>query len=100
MTDAEWAAVRDLLPAPAWMSGRGGRPEGCCHRRILDAIRYLVDNGVKWAALPAASRPTNGSTRGVSKQCREVTAAAALSRRRRRVRGGGLCRSHVWTFGS
>ncbi|ODA73185.1 DNA ligase [Streptomyces sp. AVP053U2] len=26
MTDAEWAAVRPLLPVPAWLNGRGGRP--------------------------------------------------------------------------
>jgi transposase len=52
LTDAEWAAVRGLLPTPAWMDGRGGRPEGYCHRQILDAVRYVVDNGVKWAALP------------------------------------------------
>ncbi|MET8439091.1 hypothetical protein ABZV61_41830, partial [Streptomyces sp900116325] len=32
--------------------GRGGRPEGYCHRQILDAIRYVVDNGVKWANGP------------------------------------------------
>ncbi|MFG2846056.1 IS5 family transposase [Kitasatospora sp. NPDC048296] len=57
MTDAEWVAVRDLLPVPAWMGGRGGRPEGYCHRQILDAIRYLVDNGVKWAALPVDFPP-------------------------------------------
>ncbi|MBB5118034.1 hypothetical protein FHS36_001455 [Streptomyces eurocidicus] len=24
MTDAEWAVVRDALPVPAWMKGRGG----------------------------------------------------------------------------
>ncbi|MDV5143142.1 transposase [Streptomyces sp. SBC-4] len=42
MTDAEWAAVRPLLPVPAWFQGRGGRPEGYCHRQLLDAIRYLV----------------------------------------------------------
>ncbi len=28
MTDTEWAAVRPLLPVPAWFQGRGGRPEG------------------------------------------------------------------------
>ncbi|MGW7674144.1 transposase [Streptomyces sp. NPDC054775] len=33
--------------------GRGGRPEEYCHRDILDAIRFVVDNGVKWPALPA-----------------------------------------------
>jgi transposase len=53
MTDAEWAAVRDLLPVPAWMNGRGGQPEGYCHRQIIDALRYLLDNGIKWRAVPA-----------------------------------------------
>ncbi|MEU2866850.1 transposase [Streptomyces mirabilis] len=43
MTDAEWAAVRPLLPVPGWMRGRGGRPEAYCHRAVLDAIRYLID---------------------------------------------------------
>jgi hypothetical protein len=45
MTDLEWAQVRSLLPVPGWLCGRGGRPEGYRHRAMLDAIRYLVDNG-------------------------------------------------------
>ncbi|MFF8618913.1 transposase [Streptomyces sp. NPDC015350] len=53
MTDAEWAAVRPLLPVPAWFQGRGGRPEGHCHRQLLDAIRYLVVGGISWRATPA-----------------------------------------------
>ncbi|WP_260470688.1 IS5 family transposase [Streptomyces sp. RP5T] len=57
MTDAEWAVVRPPLPVPGWMRGRGGRPEGYCHRALLDAIRYLVDNGVKWRAMPADFPP-------------------------------------------
>ncbi|MCX4909599.1 IS5 family transposase [Streptomyces sp. NBC_00878] len=57
MTDAEWAAVRPLLPVPGWMRGRGGRPEAYCHRAALDAIRYLVDNGIKWRAMPADFPP-------------------------------------------
>ena len=57
MTDAEWSAVRPLLPVPGWMRGRGGQPEAYCHRAILDAIRYLVDNGIKWRAMPADSPP-------------------------------------------
>ncbi|MFJ9179435.1 IS5 family transposase [Streptomyces sp. NPDC102360] len=52
MTDAEWQVVRAALPVPAWLHGRGGRPEGFCHRVMLDAVRYVVDNGVKWANLP------------------------------------------------
>jgi hypothetical protein len=33
MTDAEWQAVWTLLPVPAWLEGRGGQPEGYCHRQ-------------------------------------------------------------------
>ncbi|MFG2919754.1 IS5 family transposase [Kitasatospora sp. NPDC048298] len=53
LTDAEWALVRPLLPVPAWLNGQGGRPEGYCHRQMLDAVRYLVAEGVRWASLPA-----------------------------------------------
>ncbi|MEU7169846.1 IS5 family transposase [Streptomyces morookaense] len=52
MTEAEWQEVRRSLPVPAWLQGRGGRPEGYCHRQMFDAVRYVVDNGVKWANLP------------------------------------------------
>ncbi|MGW0772015.1 IS5 family transposase [Streptomyces sp. NPDC002676] len=57
MTDAEWAAVRPLLPVPGWLRGRGGQPEAYCHRAILDAIRYLVDNATKWRAIPVDFPP-------------------------------------------
>ncbi|MEU6578284.1 IS5 family transposase [Streptomyces sp. NPDC046805] len=57
MTDEEWAVVRPLLPMPGWMRGRGGRPEVYCHRAMLDAIAYLVDNGIKWRAMPADFPP-------------------------------------------
>ncbi|MFD0443113.1 transposase [Streptomyces indonesiensis] len=39
------------------MRGRGGRREGYCHRALLDAVRYLVDNGIKWRAMPADFPP-------------------------------------------
>ncbi|WP_229818911.1 transposase [Streptomyces sp. QHH-9511] len=35
------------------MQGQGGQPEAYCHRAVLDAIGYLVDNGIKWRAMPA-----------------------------------------------
>ncbi|MFD3658177.1 IS5 family transposase [Streptomyces sp. NPDC058620] len=57
MTDAEWVAVRPLLPVPRWLQGRGGQPEAYCHRALLDAIRYLVDNGTKWRAMPVDFPP-------------------------------------------
>lgn len=56
-TDAQWALIDPLLPDPAWLDGRGGRPEGHCRRWIVDAIFYLVDNGTKWRALPADFPP-------------------------------------------
>ncbi|MDX3233180.1 IS5 family transposase [Streptomyces sp. ME19-01-6] len=52
MSDEEWAAVRPLLPTPAWLEGRGGQPEGYCHRQMLDAIRYLVAGGISWRSMP------------------------------------------------
>ncbi|WP_308406894.1 transposase [Streptomyces sp. AC555_RSS877] len=62
LTEAEWPVLRPLLPVPAWLQGRGGRPEGNCHRVMLDAVRYVVDNGVKWkSTCPVTSRRTSGA---------------------------------------
>lgn len=52
MTDGQWAVVRDALPVPAWLEGRGGQPEGYCHRQMLDAVFYVTDNGIKWRSMP------------------------------------------------
>ncbi|MGW2207536.1 IS5 family transposase [Streptomyces sp. NPDC001774] len=57
MTDAEWDEVRAVIPSPPWTEGRGGRPEEHCHRIMLDALRYLADNGGKWRALPEPFPP-------------------------------------------
>lgn len=56
-TDAQWAVIDPLLPDPVWLTGQGGRPETHCRRAIVDAIFYLVDNGIKWRALPADFPP-------------------------------------------
>ncbi|GGS21515.1 hypothetical protein Snoj_22650 [Streptomyces nojiriensis] len=53
MTGTQWAVVRPLMPVPGWLEGRGGRLEAYCHRTMLDAVHYLVDNGTKWRAIPA-----------------------------------------------
>ncbi|MFD8726361.1 IS5 family transposase, partial [Streptomyces sp. NPDC059629] len=53
MSDAEWAVVRDAMPVPGWLEGRGGQPEGYCHRQMVDAVRYLVAGGITWRAMPA-----------------------------------------------
>ncbi|MET9694948.1 transposase [Streptomyces sp. NPDC006514] len=52
MTDREWAQVRAAMPVPGWLEGRGGQPERSCHRQTINAIRFLVDNGIKWRAMP------------------------------------------------
>ena len=57
MTEAEWAVCEPLLPAPAWLAGRGGRPASWCMRDVVDAIRYLTHNGPVWRALPADFPP-------------------------------------------
>lgn len=56
-TDAQWQVIDPLLPDPASLVQRGGRPEEHCRRDIVDAIFYLVDNGCKWRALPSDFPP-------------------------------------------
>jgi putative transposase len=48
LTDAEWAILEPLVPPPRL----GGRP--CAHprREVVDAILYVLRNGVVWRALP------------------------------------------------
>jgi transposase len=57
MSDAEWQVIEPALPAPAWKSGKGGRPAEHCRRDIVDAIRYLVKEGIQWRAMPADFPP-------------------------------------------
>ena len=89
MTRAEWALCEPLLPAPAWLAGRGGRPASWCMRDIVDAIRYLTHNGPVWRALPADFPPAGtvywwadkwqagGSTERMHDDLRERVRAAA-----------------------
>ncbi|RKT54145.1 putative transposase of IS4/5 family DUF4096 [Saccharothrix australiensis] len=55
--DRQWELIDRLLPDPPWSAGRGGRPEAHCRRQVVDAVLYVLDNGVKWRALPAADFP-------------------------------------------
>ncbi|MFJ8159275.1 hypothetical protein [Streptomyces sp. NPDC094468] len=43
----QWRVVARLILVPAWLWGRGGRPEDYCHRIMIDAVLYLVNNGIK-----------------------------------------------------
>jgi transposase len=81
VTDAQWKQVTRLIPVPAWMAGRGGRPEGYCHREMIDAVLYLDDNGTKWGSLPvdlAEPHPVghHPSHRAQSVRVEKVRAAA------------------------
>jgi transposase len=57
MTDAQWAVLGPLLPAPASEGPKGGRPEKHPRRRVLDAIFYVVRGGIAWALLPKEFPP-------------------------------------------
>ncbi|GGV74015.1 DDE transposase [Streptomyces longisporoflavus] len=56
-TIAEWALLEPLLPIEACQTKTGGHPEKWPRRQVVDAIRYLVDNGAKWRSLPADFPP-------------------------------------------
>lgn len=56
MTDAQWAVLEPLLPAPGNTAGRGGRPEKHSRRAVLDAIFYLVRGGIAGGRCPVTSR--------------------------------------------
>lgn len=45
------------MPIEASQTKTGGHPEKWPRRQIVDAIRYLVDNGAKWRSLPADFPP-------------------------------------------
>lgn len=51
-TDAEWAVLEPLLPPLACSGPWGGRPEKHPRRNVVDAIRYINDNGAKWGSVP------------------------------------------------
>ncbi|MFJ3216967.1 transposase [Kitasatospora sp. NPDC086801] len=34
------------------MEGRGGQPEGDCHRQTVDAVLYVIPGGIAWRAVP------------------------------------------------
>jgi transposase len=57
VTDAEWAILEPLLPAPGSTAGRGGRPEKHCRRAIVDAILYIAGGGIAWRQLPVQFPP-------------------------------------------
>src|SRR5216684_5730058 len=50
LTDAQWAIVEPLIPAPR--SNRGGRPRAIDMREVLNTLLYLNRSGCQWDMLP------------------------------------------------
>jgi putative transposase len=48
LTDAQWEILKPLIPT----AKSGGRPRSLAIREVLNAIFYLLANGIKWRAMP------------------------------------------------
>ncbi len=98
--------MRPLLPVPTWLQGRGGQPEGYCHRQLLDAVKAafvssteekaparqdVVANDVHLALDPALT------LRPVSRQHVDVVAVVASECDRFRMQRDCLARGGVPT---
>ncbi|MEU9256339.1 IS5 family transposase [Streptomyces sp. NPDC048270] len=91
-TVAEWALLEPLLPVQACMTKAGGRPEKWHRREIVDAIRYIVDNGVKWRALPCDYPPWQTVYYHFARWHRAGVVAFLRDQLRRQIRTGqGRC---------
>jgi len=55
LTEAEWAVLEPLLPAPAHV----GRPRKWGLRRIIEAILYLLRDGLPWRMSPPCFPPVS-----------------------------------------
>jgi len=53
LTDAEWAILQPLIPAPK----PGGRPPKWTRRTLCDAVFYIVRAGCHWRLLPREFPP-------------------------------------------
>jgi putative transposase len=58
LTDAQWAQIRDLIPAPQG----GGRYRSLDMRQVVNAILHLLHTHCRWRQLPA-SYPNRSSVR-------------------------------------
>lgn len=54
LTDGQWALIAPLLPP---RPKRRGQPVLHARRQVVDAILYVLDNGVKWRNLPKGFPP-------------------------------------------
>jgi transposase len=52
LTDEQWAVLEPDLPVMLCGTVAGGRPEVHWRRTMIDAVFYVLDNGIKWRAMP------------------------------------------------
>jgi transposase len=57
LTDEQWAVLEPVLPVMLCGTELGGRPEKHRRRTMIDAVFYVLDNGIKWRAMPADFPP-------------------------------------------
>jgi transposase len=48
LNEQEWQLIKTLLPAPSSI----GSPRRVSLREVLNAIFYVLDNGIEWRAMP------------------------------------------------
>ena len=48
LTDQEWIIIGKMIPK----AKKGGRKRSVSIRQILNAVFYVLDNGIKWRSLP------------------------------------------------
>lgn len=66
LTDAEWEAIKDLLPGKKGDPGRTAAD----NRLFVNAVLFVLKTGIPWEDLPA--RFGSVSTAGVQRECGSV----------------------------
>ncbi|WP_437096390.1 transposase [Streptomyces sp. enrichment culture] len=87
-TAAGWALIEPLLPVPACRTEAGGRPEAHPRRGVVDAIRYAVDTGRTWRALPRDFPPWSTVCEFFARRTADGTVGVLRDQLRRTVRTG------------
>ncbi|MFE5766977.1 transposase [Streptomyces sp. NPDC056485] len=78
-TVAEWALLEPLLPVQGCTTKAGGRPEKWHRHEIVDAIRYIVDDGAKRRALLSDFHPGTWSTATSPAGCGPGSSASSMT---------------------
>ncbi|WP_374119793.1 transposase [Streptomyces sp. MBT42] len=73
--------MRDQLPVPVWMNGKGGQPEGYCHRQMIDAIRRVWAAGGYTGRLVDWAKETLRLTLEIVKRSNDARGFVVLLRR-------------------